>query len=151
VWAPRASRPSVVRQTKYKSVHLFASVNPVRGASSCMVATHVCTELMGQHLAWLSRDVGPHRHAVLVLDQAGWHKSNELKVPENITLLFLPPYSPELNPVERLWLWMREHLLSNRRYDDEEALKEAGCAAFNSLTEQTVKSVCRTAWTMPEN
>lgn len=140
-----------MRQTRYKSVHLYASVNPLTGESSCMIGTHVCTELMNQHLEWLSVLVGPKRHAVLVMDQAGWHISGALKIPANITLHHLPPYSPELNPVERLWLWMREHLLSNRVYEDEAALKAAGTSAFNSLTADRVKSVCRVAWLEHEN
>lgn len=116
-----------------------------------MVGTHVCTDLMNLHLKWLSREVGKRRHAVLVLDQAGWHVSNALEVPSNITLHFLPPYSPELNPVEPLWLWMKEHQLANRTYSDTTALTKAGCSAFNSLTPDRIKSVCRTAWIMPEN
>jgi transposase len=115
-----------------------------------MIGTHVCTELMDLHLRWLSAQLGPDRHAVLVLDQAGWHVAKELKVPANITLHFLPPYSPELNPVERLWLWMREHLLSNRVYHDEKDLTTAGSAAFNSLTAERVRSVCRVSWLGPE-
>lgn len=135
-----------MRQTKYKSVYLYASANPLTGESSCMVGTHVCTELMSLHLRWLGAQLGPDRHAVLVLDQAGWHIAGGLEIPANITLHFLPSYSPELNPVERLWLWMREHLLSNRVYDDEQALQAAGSDAFNSLSTDRVQSVCRVDW-----
>lgn len=146
MWAPKGSRPTKVRQTKYKSVYLYASVNPLTGEHSCMVGTHVCTELMSLHLRWVSEQLGPDRHAVLVLDQAGWHVSRDLVVPGNITLLSLPPYSPELNPVERLWLWMKEHLLSNRVYADVPALQAAGVAACTTLDNARVRSVCATSW-----
>jgi len=141
----------MVRQNKYKSAYLYASVNPLTGESSCLVATNVGLDLMGWHLEQLSKLLGPDRHAVLVLDQAGWHVSKKLLVPTNVTLLHLPPYSPELNPVERLWQWIKSHLLSNRTYKDKEALFEAGSAAFNSLTEERIRSICGIGWTGPEN
>jgi transposase len=140
----------VVRQCKYESVHLYAAVNPLTGASSCMVGSHVCTELMSLHLRWIGEEVGPRRHVVLVLDNAGWHHANDLEVPRNITLHFLPPYSPELNPVEVLWLWMREHDLSNRIYPDKQSLKDAGCKAFQSLTAERIKTVCNVPWLVHE-
>jgi transposase len=121
-------------------------VNPLTGENSTMIGTHVCTALMSLHLRWVSEQAGPRRHIVLVLDQAGWHVSGTLEVPTNITLLFLPPYSPELNPVERLWLWMKEHLLSNRVYADVPALMDAGRDAFNSLTDERVRTVCGASW-----
>jgi len=64
---------------------------------------------MNEHLRFISEQVGPNRHIVLVLDQAGWHVSKSLKVPNNITLLHLPPYSPELNCIERLWAYLKSH------------------------------------------
>jgi transposase len=72
-------------------------------------------------------------HAVLLLDQAGWHGKAALRVPDNVTLLPLPPYSPELNPVERVWLYLRERFLSFRLYHDEQAIVDALCAAWNAL------------------
>ena len=83
------------------------------------------TEAMQAHLAEISAAVTPGAHAVLVLDQAGWHLSTRLVVPDNITLLPLPPRSPELNPVENVWQFMRQNWLSNHC-----------CEAWNKLTEQ---------------
>jgi transposase len=76
-------------------------------------------------------------HAVLLLDQAGWHGKAALQVPENITLLPLPPYSPELNPVERVWLYLRERYLSFRLHQGEEAIVDALCTAWNALRAET--------------
>jgi len=90
--------------------------------------------------------VGPDVHVVLVLDRAGWHVAKRLRIPENITLLYLPPYSPELNPMERLWWWMKQHNLSNRIYADYEALFNASCEAWNQLNPQRLMSICRASW-----
>ncbi len=76
-------------------------------------------------------------HAVLMLDQAGWHGQAALQVPDNVTLLPLPPYSPELNPVERVWLYLRERFLSFRLYQGEGAIVDALCAAWNALRDET--------------
>ena len=76
------------------------------------------------------------------MDQAGWHRSKQLKVPANITILFLPPYSPELNPIERLWGYMRSHYLSNRVYENYKHLLVATAEAWRDLTPEILKSVC---------
>jgi transposase len=72
------------------------------------------TAAMALHLAEISQAVAPGAHAVVLLDQAGWHLSDKLTVPQNITLLPLPAKSPELNPVENIWQFIRENWLSNR-------------------------------------
>ena len=77
---------------------------------------------MNHHLRFISEQAGQDVHVVVVLDQAGWHIAKALQVPENITLLHLPPYSPELNPIERLWAYIKSHYLSNRVYKDYEEL-----------------------------
>lgn len=91
-----------------------AAVAPATGFNSALVAPHVNTVTMDAFLNVLAGEVDPGDFVVLMLDQAGLHKSKALAVPENIVLLHLPPYSPELNPVESLWGYMRSHFLSNR-------------------------------------
>ena len=86
--------------------------------------------------AQLRRPVAPGAHAVLLLDQAGWHVSPKLKVPDNITLVFLPPRSPELNPVENVWQFIRDNWLSNRIFNSYEEILDHGCDAWNRLVEQ---------------
>ena len=85
-------------------------------------------------------------HAVLVLDQAGWHGSRSLVVPTDVTLVPLPPYAPELNPVERVWLFLRERFLSHRVLDGYEAIVEACCDAWNALTPGRLRSLCAYPW-----
>ena len=90
---------------------------------------------MTLHLAEISRQVAPGAHAVVTLDGAGWHQSGgKPRVPDNISLLPLPPYSPQLNPVENIWAVLRANHLSNRVYDSYTAIVDACCAAWNART-----------------
>ena len=93
----------------------------------------VNTEAMSLHLAEIARHVAVDAHAVVILDQAGWHGSNALIVPTNLTLLPLPPYSPELNPIENLWQFLRHNFLNARVHDGCQAVVDACCDAWNRL------------------
>jgi transposase len=106
--------------------------------------------MMQMHLDALSQRVGSKRHVVLVLDNAGWHTTAGLKVPGNITLLPLPPYTPELNVVERLWHWIKDHEFSNRVYDDYEALTDCICSMWQRLQPERIQTVCACSW-IPED
>jgi len=127
-------------------VYLFGAVNPITGESSALLAPTVNTEYMNHHLRFLSEQAGPEVQVILVLDRAGWHIAKALEVPANMTLLYLPPYSPELNPVERLWAYLRSHYLSNRVYKDYDDLLHASGQAWNQLTPEQLRSICRTEW-----
>jgi len=146
VWAETGSRPQRLRQTEYEWVYVYAAVNALTGASSAMLAPTVNTDYMNAHLQFISAQVLPGNHAILVLDQAGWHKAQGLKVPQNLTLLHLPAYSPELNPVERVWAYLRSHYLSNRLFNDYDQLFDVTSAAWNRLDQERLKSICHTAW-----
>jgi len=106
------------------------------------------TYCMNLHLQDLSRAVAADVQIALVLDNAGWHVSNDLRVPDNITLVPLPPYAPELNAMEPVWLYLKSHYLSNRVYADHDELYAAGCDAWNRFTAdpERVRSVCHSAW-----
>lgn len=101
---------------------------------------------MAVFLDHFSRQLTPGVHAVLILDQAGWHDRRALKVPGNITLLPLPAASPELNPVERIWLYLRERYLSHRVLADYDAVLNASCRAWNRLTAETGRLASLTAY-----
>ena len=148
VWAQRGSRPRRWRQTEYKWVYLFGAVCPASGEAVGYLMPTADTFCMNLHLAEISRAVAPDVQVVLVLDGAGWHASKGLRVPDNITLITLPPYSPELNPMEPAWLYLKSHYLANRVYEDHEALYEAGIDAWNRFTadQAVVRSVCHAAW-----
>ena len=100
VWARRGSRPRAMRDRRYSWTYLFGAVCPERGVGAAVVMPAVNLEAMDLHLAAISQQVSPGAHAVLVLDQAGWHTSPRRCVPENISLLPLPAYAPALNPAE---------------------------------------------------
>jgi transposase len=100
---------------------------------------------MDLFLAAFAEQLEPGTHAVLVLDRAGWHGSGRLVVPETVTLLPLPAYSPELNPVERVWLRLRERFLSHRVLDGYTAVLDAACDAWNALVAETGRLASPTA------
>ncbi|MBX3367723.1 MAG: IS630 family transposase [Phycisphaeraceae bacterium] len=142
MWAKRGSRPAAVKQTRYEWVYLYAAVEPATGHSVALQAPQVNTETMNVFLRMLSEELAADEHAILIMDQAGWHKSRRLKLPENITTLLLPPYSPELNPIERLWAYLRSHYLSNRVFDDYQHLLDAGAEAWQQLVPELLRSIC---------
>jgi transposase len=94
------------------------------------------TEAMNLHIAEIAAAVAPNAHAVVILDQAGWHMSNSLNVPANLTLMPLPPKCPELNPVENLWQFMRDNWLSNRVFNSHDNIVDHCCYAWNTLIDQ---------------
>jgi hypothetical protein len=103
---------------------------------------------MSLHLAEISRHVAQGAHAVLVLDGAGWHGAANLAIPDNLTLLPLPPYSPELNPVENVWQYLRQNQLSLRVWPDYEAIVDTCCRAWNALMAmpERLASITRREW-----
>ena len=106
------------------------------------------TEAMALHLEEIAQAVAPGAHAVLLLDQAGWHTTKNLAVPGNITLLPLPARSPELNPVENLWQFMRDNWLSNRIFTSYENILNLCCEAWNKLVDQPwrIMTIGRRKW-----
>ena len=134
VWYQKGQRPRGLREQRFASAHLFGAVCPERGAGVALVLPEVSTAAMGLFLAEVAAAVPAGTHAALVLDRAGWHVSAGLAVPPNLTLVHLPPYSPELNPVERVWLYLRERWLSHRVLaGGYAAVVDAACKAWNAL------------------
>lgn len=101
---------------------------------------YVNTSAMNLHLAEISRHVTPGAHAVITIDGAGWHQPGGLlKAPDNISLLPLPPYSPELNPQDNVWQYLRQNYLSNRIFDTYDMIVDACCDAWNNLAAQPAR------------
>ena len=113
-----------------------------------LVLPEATTATMGLFLAEFAAGLPGDVHAVLVLDRAGWHGAKALAVPPNVTLVPLPPYSPQLNPVERVWLHLRERHLSHRLLDGYDAIVDACCAAWNRLVAEPgrLRSLCDQPW-----
>ena len=135
-WARRGTRPSAPKDQRTASAYIFGSICPKKGKGAGLVLPYCDTKAMAAQLQEISQMVDPGAHAVLILDQAGWHLSPKLPVPANITLLPLPPRAPELNPVENLWQFMRDNWLSNRVFASYNDIVGHCCDAWNRLVEQ---------------
>jgi transposase len=135
-WAPPGVRPEVSTQFIREYEYAFAAVSPQDGLLDTLVLPAVNTEAMGIFLAEVSQ-----RHAdewiVMVLDGAGWHRAKRLKVPANMRLISLPPWSPQLNPVEHVWEEVREKWFANRVFDSLSVVEEQLMTALKTLEEDS--------------
>jgi hypothetical protein len=113
-WAKRGTRPSAPKDQRTASAYIFGAICPAQGKGVGLVLPRCTTAGMTLHLNEISQAVTPGAHALVLVDQAGWHQSKKLVVPDNITLVPLPSKAPELNPVENIWQYMRENWISNR-------------------------------------
>ena len=119
-------------------------MRPATGDDFTLVMTAVSTAAMTVLLEHFSRILEPEAHAVL--DQAGWPGAGRLTVPDNVTLLPLPPYSANLNPVKRLWLFLCERHLLHRLLDDYDAIVNACCRTWNALVRDQIQSLTNFPW-----
>jgi len=144
VWAKKGSRPTAVRQTEYEYLWVIGAACPETGHAEGLLSPQLNTAIINTFLEQFSATIPPDEQAVMVWDGAGFHTSKALKVPENITLVRLPPYSPELNPIENLWHYLKSHFWSNRAYKDYDALEEAAMKAWRTaaLNEALIQTVC---------
>lgn len=144
VWARRGSRPTAIRQTEYGYLWVLGVVCPDTGHAEGLLSPQLNTSVINLFLEQFSRSLPADEHAVLIWDGAGFHKGKQLRMPENITAVQLPAYSPELNPVENLWHYLKSHYWSNRSYDDYEALESAAMTAWKTAVFDLdlVKTVC---------
>jgi transposase len=145
VWARRGCRPGAVKQTGYEWLYVLAAVCPSSGESVGLLSPYADGQVMNIFLHQFSQQLSDNIHAVLIWDQAGFHKSKELRCPSNISLIELPAYSPELNPVENLWQYFRGHYWANRSYAGYDDLRVAACNAWQNvcLDYEHVRRVCR--------
>ena len=103
---------------------------------------------MELYLSQFSQQIRPDRHVALLIDNAGWHIAKDLKIPHNITLIPLPPYSPELNAMEQVWQWMKSNYLSNSYFKDYEDIVDKASLAWNEFAKdpKLVQSICKRSW-----
>jgi len=134
-----------LRQTKYEWLYVIGAVCPQTGQSIGLLSPYINAEIMNIYLQQFSRELALNVHAVLIWDRAGFHKSKELRIPGNVTIIPLPSYSPELNPVENLWHYLRSHYWANLAYVDYDDLRYAAVEAWQktALDPEIIKSVCR--------
>lgn len=147
-WAHKGSRPPAVRQTRYDYLYVLGAACPRTGQTVGLLSPHLNTDAVNAFFQQFAREVDPDVHVVMCWDQAGFHTAQKLKPPDNLTLIPLPPYCPELNPMENLWHYLRSHHWSNRAYHDYDDLRVSACHAWHStcLNPDLIQSVCRCSY-----
>lgn len=147
-WAKCGTRPRAPRDQRYEWAYIFGAACPERAATAAIVAPTANTEVMSLHLTEIARRVAPGSHAVVVLDGAGYHGAGALAVPENITLVPLPPYAPELNPIENVWEYLRGNRLAVTIFDSYDDIVEKACDAwmFFANDKERVVSITARSW-----
>ena len=142
-WKLSGTSYTTTKQLGFRNHYIFGAACPATGDRIGLTYSTCSTEAMSFHLSLIGQHLGEEKHAIVIMDQAGWHSSaKKLVVPANITILDLPPYSPELNPIERLWLYLKENYLSNLFIKKSEDLSLIGCDVWNKLTSELVKTIC---------
>jgi len=145
MWVEKDGQPVAVVRISYENFFVYSAVNPDTGEDVTLFLRGVNTGAMNHFLAHMSERLGK-RKCLLVMDRAGWHCSKELVVPPNIEIVYLPPYSPELNPVERLWRWLKRHTIRNRLYLAIEEVMDSVQECLNSATPSFLKGLCRCSY-----
>src|ERR1700756_5363358 len=132
----------------FASAYLFGAVCPSQGKAAALIMPICNTAAMNHHLCEISSQVAADAHAMVILDGASWHNSHGVVVPSNITLLALPPYSPELNPVERVWHYLRSHWLANSIFSSLADIMDACETAWNRFATDhaLIRSLCAVGW-----
>ena len=148
IWARKGTRPRKIRQQQFLSTYLYGAACIETGKSFGLILPYTNTGAMQIFLNEFSKFIDKGKHAALIIDNAGWHTTNNLDVPANITLVPLPPYSPELNPMEGVWRWIKARYLSNRCYKNYEDIVKHVAIGWNefSCRSEVVKSLCFRSW-----
>jgi transposase len=149
VWALVGSRPPMVRDNRHDTAYIFGAICPARAIGAAIITPAANTECMNLHLAEISTQVTPGSIAAVICDGAGWHqKSGELELPDNIVLVPMPPYTPELNSMENVWNYLRANKLSAGVWDSYDEILEACADARNWFIEDLdrIRSVGTRAW-----
>lgn len=135
-WARRGTRPRAPQDQRTQWAYIFGAIRPAEGQGAGRVMPFCNAAALQARLAEISAMVASDAQAVLILDQAGWRLAGALVVPDNITILPLPPRSPELNPAENIWRFLRENRLSNRVFKGCDDIVAQCCDAWNELIGQ---------------
>ena len=145
-WHYKGERPRLVRQQQFLNAYIFGAVCPKKDKSAGLISPYCNSYAMQVHLDIIAKEV--ECHAVIVLDGAGWHSAKSLKIPKNITLIPLPPYSPELNPKENFWQLIKNKSLSNRVYESVDNIMDACEEAWNDFTKVkgNIENLCYRKW-----
>lgn len=146
-WAPSGIRPVCGAQIIREYIYAYSAISPIDGVIDSLIAPHANTEIMAIFLQQVAERFA-EEFIIMFMDKASWHTAGKLKIPENMKLLFLPPYSPQLNPVEHLWKEVREKYFSNEVFNSIDAVEDRLMEAltFMNKTPDTVKSFSGFDW-----
>jgi transposase len=146
-WAQKPIRPELPNRIARHYTYVYGAISPLDGSSDFLILPSMRKEAFDYFLKELSRRY-PDEHIALILDGAASHRSESVDLPENITLIGLPPYSPQLNPIENLWKVMRERFFPNLDFDCMNRLEQNLCDALNHLehTPEIIRSVTGYKW-----
>ncbi|MFN7322422.1 MAG: IS630 family transposase [Methylobacterium sp.] len=147
-WARRGTRPRQPADQRYESAYLFGAICPARGVAAGLALPFADTEAMQLHIDEIALHVAKGAHAVLLLDRAGWHTTGNLAWPKNVTPILLPSRSPELNPVEQVWQFLRANFLSNRAFETYDDIIDAASDAWQRFVAlpETITSIGLRDW-----
>ena len=147
-WAKKGTRPRQPKDQRYANAYVFGAICPARDIATALVLPRADADAMQLHLDQISRCVASGAHAVITLDKAGWHTTRKLQLPSNISLVHMPPASPELNPTENVWQYMRQSYLSNQVFRDYDDVVEASSLAWNKLIAENgrIASIGTRSW-----
>ena len=136
------------RDQRHTNAYIFGAVCPARDCGAALVLPYANTHAMNLHLKEISKNVATGAHAVIIIDGAGWHVARHLRVPDNISLLRLPPYSPELNAQENIWQYLRQNYLAGRIFDTYAQIVRACCSAWHALISEAgrIASIASRPW-----
>lgn len=131
-WAPMGIRPNVAKQVVRQSFYVYCAVAPSLGKISSLILPYGNTDMMNLFLENVSQDFS-NNEIIMQVDGAGWHRSKDLKIPNNIYFIIQPPYSPEVNPTEHIWDEIREKYLHNKIFNSLEETMDKVCFGLNDL------------------
>lgn len=148
VWAPKGTRPRVVKQQQFLCQYIFGAVCSSQKSCAAIVVPCANHQALEKRLEEISFHIPSGRHAVVVMDRAGWHTKSSLKVPPNISILYLPPYSPELNPQENVWQHLKDTYLANRVFASSKQIVDSCCKAWEAFAASPglIASISQRSW-----
>ena len=139
-WFKKGTRTRVKVKLGFKNFYLYSCVNSTNGKNFTLLMPNVETACMNVYLRELSEEI--KTDSILIMDGAGWHKSKDLIIPRNIQIILLPPYCPELNPVERLWKYIKDNTIKNKVFETLKNLEDEVCEFVKNLTDDVVVGIC---------
>lgn len=148
MWAIKGTRPEAIKQQQFESAHIYGAICATNGKTEALISPILSKEVMRDHLKLISQATDKGRHAVVIMDGASWHIESMDAEFENLSIIKLPPYSPQLNPIEQVWRWLRQHHLANRCFSGYEDIVNSISYSWNDFrsNKERVKSISNMPW-----